>query len=78
VPDADGRPTVLVAQTVKGKGLSMAEGTYTWHSTVPTTAEVDQARAELVPDLADTTIGGPDQAEVAQSGSELRIEGGRV
>ena len=48
VPDADGRPTVLVAQTVKGKGLSLAEGTYTWHSTVPTTEQVDQARSELL------------------------------
>jgi len=78
VADADGRPTVLVAQTVKGKGLSMAEGTYTWHSTVPTTEEVDQARSELVPDLADTTIGASDQPELSRSGSSLRIEGGRV
>jgi transketolase len=78
VPDAEGRPTVLVAQTVKGKGLSLAEGTYTWHSVVPTTEQVDQARAELVPDLADTTIGASDQPEFSRSGSLLRIEGGRV
>jgi transketolase len=78
VPDPDGRPTVLVAHTVKGKGLSMAEGTYTWHSTVPTTEEVDQARSELVPDLVDTTIGASEQPAFSPSGSSLRIEGGRV
>lgn len=78
VPDPDGRPTVLVAQTVKGKGLSVAEGTYTWHSTVPTTQEVDQARAELVPDLADSTIGASEQPAFSESGTSLRIEGGRV
>ncbi len=58
-PDPDGRPTVLIAQTVKGKGLSLAEGTYTWHSTVPTTEQVDQARSELVPDRRDR----PDRAD---------------
>ena len=78
VPDADGRPTVLVAQTVKGKGLSLAEGTYTWHSVVPTTEQVDQARSELVPDLADSTIGASEQPEFSPAGSALRIEGGRV
>ena len=51
-PDPDGRPTVLIATTVKGKGLSLAEGTYTWHSTVPTLDQVEQARSELAPDSA--------------------------
>ncbi|MEV8505003.1 transketolase [Actinoplanes sp. NPDC051475] len=78
LPDDQDRPTVLVAQTVKGKGLSMAEGTYTWHSTVPTTEEVDQARSELVPDLAETSIGASDQPSYVGSGNALRIEGGRV
>jgi len=27
----NGTPTVLIAHTVKGKGLSLAEGTHTWH-----------------------------------------------
>src|ERR671919_1940288 len=29
--DFNRRPTVLIAHTVKGKGLSLAEGTHTWH-----------------------------------------------
>jgi transketolase len=45
--DPRGRPTVIVAQTLKGKGLSLSEGAYTWHSTVPTADELAQARREL-------------------------------
>jgi transketolase len=45
--DPRGRPTVIVAQTLKGKGLSLSEGTYTWHSIVPTADELAQARREL-------------------------------
>jgi transketolase len=45
--DVQGRPTVIVAQTVKGKGLSLAEGTHTWHSIVPTPEDLEQARREL-------------------------------
>lgn len=45
--DVDGRPTVIIAKTVKGKGLSLAEGTHTWHSIVPTAEDLEQARREL-------------------------------
>lgn len=45
--DPRGRPTVIVAQTLKGKGLSLSEGAYTWHSTVPSADELAQARREL-------------------------------
>jgi transketolase len=31
VPLTDGRPTVVIARTVKGKGLSFSENTNTWH-----------------------------------------------
>jgi transketolase len=44
------RPTVLLAQTTKGKGLSLAEGMYTWHSIVPTAEDLEKARQELDPD----------------------------
>jgi transketolase len=44
------RPTVLLAQTTKGKGLSLAEGVYTWHSIVPTPEDLEKARQELDPD----------------------------
>jgi len=76
VADPAGRPTVLIAQTVKGKGLSLAEGTFTWHSTVPTTEQADQARAELVPDLAASTISTIGTGPAVPAGP-LPVDGGR-
>ena len=51
--DAQGRPTVILAHTVKGKGLSLAEGVYTWHSIVPTQDDFELARQELESDELD-------------------------
>jgi len=48
--DFNGRPTVLIAHTVKGKGLSLAEGAHTWHSIVPSPDDFEKARQELEPD----------------------------
>ena len=48
--DQLGRPTVILAHTVKGKGLSLAEGVHTWHSIVPTEADFERARQELESD----------------------------
>ena len=48
--DYEGRPTVIIAHTVKGKGLSLAEGVHTWHSIVPTAEDFEKARRELEPD----------------------------
>ena len=48
--DHEARPTVIIAHTVKGKGLSLAEGVYTWHSIVPTADDFEKARRELEPD----------------------------
>jgi transketolase len=48
--DYGSRPTVIIAHTVKGKGLSLAEGVYTWHSIVPTADDFEKARRELEPD----------------------------
>jgi transketolase len=45
--DPLGRPTVIIAQTLKGKGLSLSEGSYTWHSTVPSAEDLEKARLEL-------------------------------
>ncbi|HEX6972617.1 MAG TPA: transketolase [Limnochordia bacterium] len=42
-----GRPSVIIARTVKGKGVSFMEGNFEWHSRVPTEAELAQARREL-------------------------------
>ena len=47
IGDPAGRPTVLLAHTVKGKGLSLAEGVHTWHSIVPSEEDFERARQEL-------------------------------
>jgi transketolase len=48
--DVTSRPTVIIAHTVKGKGLSLAEGVHTWHSIVPSAQDFERARQELEPD----------------------------
>jgi transketolase len=58
--DPQGRPTVLLAHTMKGKGLSLAEGVHTWHSIVPSAEDFERARQELEPEereLLDSTAG---------------------
>ena len=42
-----GRPTIVVANTVKGKGVSFMENDYNWHAKVPSSAELEAALAEL-------------------------------
>jgi len=41
------RPTALIARTVKGKGLSYAEGKYAWHTGSATDSQLQQALEEL-------------------------------
>ncbi len=41
------QPVVVIAHTIKGKGVSYMENDYTWHSRVPTGAEFAQAMVEL-------------------------------
>ena len=41
------RPTMVVAHTVKGKGISFMEDDNNWHYRVPTSEEVQLAKAEL-------------------------------
>jgi transketolase len=43
----DGRPTVIVAQTVKGKGVSFMENSFAWHARPMTDEERDAAIAEI-------------------------------
>lgn len=40
-------PTVIVAHTIKGKGVSFMEGQYTWHATPPNAEQLAAALAEL-------------------------------
>jgi transketolase len=47
VPFAAGRPSLLLARTVKGKGLSFAENTHTWHYGKLSEAQRAQALAEI-------------------------------
>lgn len=42
-----GKPTFIIANTIKGKGLSFAEGQYAWHAKVPTDDELQLALKEL-------------------------------
>jgi transketolase len=42
-----GRPTAIVAKTVKGKGVSFMENTHAWHGKPPSAAEKERALAEL-------------------------------
>jgi transketolase len=41
------RPTVLIAHTTKGKGVSFMENQSTWHGNVPTAEQLEQALTEL-------------------------------
>jgi transketolase len=42
-----GQPVVIIARTVKGKGVSFMEGSAPWHSRVPTADELARAEQEL-------------------------------
>ena len=42
-----GQPTVVLAETTKGQGVSFMEGRFEWHARVPTEDEAARALAEL-------------------------------
>jgi transketolase len=41
------KPTIIIANTVKGKGVSFMENSYTWHAKVPNAEELAAAIKEL-------------------------------
>jgi transketolase len=43
----DGRPTVVIARTIKGKGVSFMEGHYYWHTRLIKPEEFETAMADL-------------------------------
>ena len=43
----DGRPNMIIAHTIKGKGVSFMENNFSWHARVPTQSELNQALIEL-------------------------------
>ncbi|MBW2975683.1 transketolase [Candidatus Woesearchaeota archaeon] len=47
VPENNEKPVVIIAHTVKGKGVSFMEDDNNWHYRIPTEEEVKKARTEL-------------------------------
>ena len=43
----ENRPTIIIARTVPGKGVSFMENDYHWHGKPPTKEEAEKALAEL-------------------------------
>lgn len=42
-----GKPTMILAKTIKGKGVSFMENNYAWHGTAPSAEQCAQALKEL-------------------------------
>ena len=53
-PGEMGKPTCVIANTVKGRGVSFMENVAKWHHGVPSEAELKQALAELDAALANS------------------------
>ncbi len=47
VSEKSDQPTIILANTIKGKGISFMEDVTKWHHTMPSEKEVEIARAEL-------------------------------
>ncbi len=47
VKEVKGKPTMLIANTVKGKGSSIMENKANWHHKVPNAEELEQIRKDL-------------------------------
>jgi transketolase len=47
VPFETGKPTAVIARTVKGQGISFMENDPTWHHRVPDDKQYEQAQREL-------------------------------
>ena len=47
LPHLNGRPTAIVAHTIKGKGVSFMEDDNNWHYRIPTQEEVLKSKIEL-------------------------------
>lgn len=46
-PSGNGKPTAIIAHTIKGKGVSFMEDDNNWHYRIPTAKEVEKAKQEL-------------------------------
>ena len=45
--ETKGEPSVIIAKTIKGKGVSFMEGQASWHGTAPKPDQLEQALGEL-------------------------------
>ena len=45
--ETKGKPTAIIANTVKGKGVSFMENKVNWHGAAPNDEQYEQAIAEL-------------------------------
>ncbi len=52
----NGKPTAIIAKTVKGKGVSYMENQVNWHGSAPNTEQYEIGRKELLDQLAE--LGG--------------------
>lgn len=50
--ECKGKPTMIVAKSIKGKGVSFMENNYKWHGSAPNTEQYEQAMRELNAELA--------------------------
>lgn len=57
-----GKPTMLIANTVKGKGSSIMENKANWHHKVPTDEEYAQIYVDLARTFEETRINGEREA----------------
>jgi transketolase len=48
VPTGSGKPTAVIAHTVKAKGVSFMEDDNNWHYRIPDPAAIERARVELL------------------------------
>lgn len=46
-PDGSGKPVAVIANTIKGKGVSFMEDDNNWHYRIPNAEEVEAAHREL-------------------------------
>lgn len=53
LPFTKGRPSIVIARTVKGKGVSFMENNPKWHHGVPDNNQYEQAQQELATMLAE-------------------------
>lgn len=42
-----GKPTVIIANTVKGKGVSFMENVVSWHGKAPNSSQAEEARSQI-------------------------------